>query len=366
MESWIPFIPEAASTFARRVDALYFYLTGVTLFFTVLISVVLTFFVIKYRRRTPYETPRPVAGSLKLETIWSVIPFLIAMSMFAWGTSVYFTQYRMPTNAMEIYVVGKQWMWKFQHTTGQREINELHVPVGRKIKLIMTTEDVIHSFFVPAFRTKSDVVPGRYTSVWFEATKPGRYHLFCAEYCGMNHSGMGGWVEVMDEKDFDDWLSGNANQQSPVAAGQQLFQATLGCASCHGEKGEGGRGPTLLGLFGTSVLLEGGTKVTADETYIRESILNPQAKVVAGYKPIMPTFAGQVTEEQLLQLVAYIKSLNPSQTQGIQMTPPPRNNNSATGVGTPAGQGANSTESQRMNPLNSTAPRGNQAGGPPR
>jgi cytochrome c oxidase subunit 2 len=364
MESWIPFIPEAASTFARRVDALYFYLTGVTLFFTVLISVVLIFFVVKYRRRMPFETPRPVAGSLKLETIWTVIPFLIAMSMFAWGTSVYFTQYRMPNSAMEIYVVGKQWMWKFQHTTGQREINELHVPVGRKIKLIMTTEDVIHSFFVPAFRTKSDVVPGRYTSVWFEATKPGRYHLFCAEYCGMNHSGMGGWVEVMDPRDFDDWLSGNANQQSPVAAGQQLFAATLGCASCHGEKGEGGRGPTLVGLFGTSVLLEGGQKVTADEGYLRESILNPQAKLAAGYKPIMPTFAGQVSEEQLLQLVAYIKSLSPSKTQGIQMTPPPRENVSRTGAATPAGQGAKSTESQRMNPLNSTAPSNNQTGEP--
>jgi cytochrome c oxidase subunit 2 len=373
MESWIPFIPEAASTFARRVDALYFYLTGVTLFFTVLISVVLAFFVVKYRRRTPYETPRPVAGSLKLETIWTVIPFLIAMSMFAWGTSVYFTQYRMPSNAMEIYVVGKQWMWKFQHTTGQREINELHIPVGRKIKLIMTTEDVIHSFFVPAFRTKSDVVPGRYTSVWFEATKPGRYHLFCAEYCGMNHSGMGGWVEVMDPRDYDNWLSGNANQQSPVAAGQQLYAATLGCASCHGEKGEGGRGPTLNGLFGTSVLLEGGNKVTADETYIRESILNPQAKLAAGFKPIMPTFAGQVTEEQLLQLVAYIKSLSPSKTEGTQTTQSTVQTGAQTGAATPAGQGAKSTESQRMNPLNSTAPRpgssssgSNQAGGPPR
>jgi cytochrome c oxidase subunit 2 len=180
----------------------------------------------------------------------------------------------------------------------------------------------------------------------------------------MNHSGMGGWIEVMDPRDFDNWLSGNANQQSPVAAGQQLYAATLGCASCHGEKGEGGRGPTLNGLFGTSVLLEGGTKVTADETYVRESILNPQAKLAAGYKPIMPTFAGQVTEEQLLQLVAYVKSLNPSGTQGTQVTQPARDNNAGAGQATPAGQGAKSTESQRMNPLNSTAPRGNQAGTP--
>src|SRR5918911_3526505 len=241
MQSWIPFTPERASTFSWNVDALYFYLSGVTLFFTLLISGVLIFFVIRYRRRTPYEIPRPVAGSHKLETLWTVIPFLIAMSMFAWGTSLIFEVYRAPKNSMEIYVVGKQWMWKVQHSTGQREINELHIPVGRRVKLIMTSEDVIHSFFIPAFRTKADVVPGRYAEMWFEANKPGRYHLFCAEYCGMNHSGMTGSIIVMDPRDFDNWLSGNANQQSPAAAGQQLFAQTLGCASCHGEKGEGGR-----------------------------------------------------------------------------------------------------------------------------
>ncbi|HYE66587.1 MAG TPA: cytochrome c oxidase subunit II, partial [Pyrinomonadaceae bacterium] len=194
MQSWIPFMPERASTLAGEVDALYFYLVGVTVFFTVLISALIIFFVLRYRRRTAYEIPRPIAGSLKLETMWTVIPFIIAMSMFVWGTSLYFRQYRPPSEAMEIFVVGKQWMWKMQHTTGQREINELHVPVGRRIKLIMTTEDVIHSFFVPAFRTKADVVPGRFTTLWFEPTKPGRYHLFCAEYCGTNHSGMTGWV----------------------------------------------------------------------------------------------------------------------------------------------------------------------------
>ncbi|MGB7923711.1 MAG: cytochrome c oxidase subunit II [Pyrinomonadaceae bacterium] len=359
MQNWIPFIPESASTFSNQVDGLYFYLTGVTIFFTLLIAVMITFFVIRYRRRSPREIPRPIAGSIKLEAMWTIIPFVIAMTMFVWGARVYFAQYRMPAEALDIYVVGKQWMWKFQHTTGQREINELHVPVGRKIRLTMTTEDVIHSFFVPAFRTKTDVVPGRYTYLWFEATKPGRYHLFCAEYCGTNHSGMGGWVVVMEPTEYDDWLSGGANQQSPVAAGQQLFQ-TLGCATCHSETGEGGRGAPLAGILGKPVELTNGQTVTADDAYIRESILNPQAKIVSGYGPIMPTFQGQVSEEQLLQLVTYIKSLSPGQSKGMQTTAPARENNQRTGAATPQGQGASSSESQRANPLNSTAPRPNQ------
>ena len=312
--SWIPFVPESASTVSGKVDALYFYLSGVTAFFTLLISGVLIFFVIKYRRRMPNEIPRPVAGSHKLETIWSVIPFMIAMSMFAWGAQIYFQNSRPPKNANEIYVVGKQWMWKIQHSTGQREINELHVPVGRKIKLIMTSEDTIHDFFIPAFRIKADVLPGRYTTQWFEATKAGTYHLFCAEYCGMNHSGMIGSVIVMQPTEFDNWLSGNASQQSPAVAGQQLFQS-LGCVSCHGANGEGGRGPALAGLFGRKVFLTNNQTLIADEAYIRESIENPQAKVVSGFNPIMPTFQGQVTPEQLIQIISFIKSLQISNPQ---------------------------------------------------
>jgi cytochrome c oxidase subunit II len=308
MQGWIPLVPESASSFSWQVDALYFYLSGVTLFFTLLISAVLIFFTVRYRRRTPYEIPRPIAGSHKLETLWTIIPFLIAMTMFGWGAKLYFNQYKAPANAVEVYVVGKQWMWKLQHATGQREINELHVPVGRRIKLIMTSEDVIHDFFVPAFRTKADVVPGRYTTLWFEATKPGKYHLFCAEYCGMNHSGMTGSVYVMEPREFDNWLAGNTGSTSPASAGQQLYQ-TLGCASCHGANGEGGRGPTLAGLVGRDTPLEGGQTVKADEAYIRESILNPGAKVVAGFQPIMPTFQGQVSEDQLVQIIAFIKSL---------------------------------------------------------
>jgi cytochrome c oxidase subunit 2 len=295
-----------------------------------LISAILIFFVIRYRRRTPYEIPRPIAGSHKLETLWTVIPFLIAMTIFGWSAKVYFEQYSPPENAMEVYVVGKQWMWKIQHSTGQREINELHVPVGKKIKLIMTTEDVIHDFFLPAFRTKMDVVPGKYTVQWFEATKTGKFPIYCAEYCGMNHSGMIGTVTVMEPREFDNWLSGNTSTTSPAVAGQELFQ-TLGCASCHGATGEGGRGPSLHGIYGAQTTLQGGQKITADEAYIRESILNPQAKLVDGFGPIMPTFQGQVSEEQLVQLIAYIKSLQSNTGQAATPAASP----AATGAASP-------------------------------
>jgi len=336
MQSSFPIVPESASTLSGEVDALYFYISGVTVFFTLLISAVVLFFVIRYRRRNPFEIPRPIEGSMKLETLWSVIPLLIAMSIFVWGAKLYFAEYRPPQNALEVYVVGKQWMWKFQHATGQREINELHIPVGRKIKLIMTTEDVIHDVFVPAFRIKADVVPGKYTSEWFEATKPGRYHFFCAEYCGMNHSGMGGWVTVMEPTDFDNWLSGNINSESPATVGRQIYES-LGCVTCHGANAEGGRGPALLGVFGSKVVLNNSQNVTADEAYVRESILNPQAKIVSGFGPIMPSFQGQVNEEQLLQLVAYVKSLSTTKPETPTAKPPAITNAkpSATPLGSP-------------------------------
>src|SRR2546430_9683720 len=325
MQSWFPFIPESASTMSGDIDALFLYRGGVTIFFVLLIGGIIVFFVLRYRRRNPFEIPRPIEGSQTLETLWSVIPLLIAMSFFVWGASLYYRQYRPAQNALEVYVVGKQWMWKFQHATGQREINELHVPVGRKVKLIMASEDVIHDVFVPAFRIKADVVPGKYTTEWFEATKPGRYHFFCAEYCGMNHSGMGGWVVVMQPAEFDNWLSGNVSQLSPATAGQQMFES-LGCASCHGANGEGGRGPALLGLFGSNVVLNNNQTVRADEGYVRESILNPQAKIVSGFGPIMPSFQGQVNEEQLLEVVAFVEELSTTKSE-TPTTKPPANAN---------------------------------------
>ncbi len=215
---------------------------------------------------------------------------------------------------MEIFVVGKQWMWKVQHPGGQREINELHVPVGRPVKLIMGSEDVLHSYYIPAFRVKADVIPGRYNTLWFQATTPGRYHLFCAEYCGTQHSGMIGEIIAMEPAAYQEWVSGGRAEDSPVAAGAKLFQ-DLACVSCHQAESQG-RGPSLVNVFGHEVELQGGAKVLADEAYIRESILQPQAKIVAGYQPLMPTFQGLVTEEQLLQLIAYVKSLGQPDSPG--------------------------------------------------
>jgi cytochrome c oxidase subunit 2 len=276
-------------------------------------------------------------GSMVLETVWSIIPFVISMTIFLGGAIVFFNQYTPPEDSMEIYVVGKQWMWKLQHETGQREINELHVPVGHNIKLTMTTEDVLHSFYVPAFRTKADVVPGRYTYIWFNATKPGKYHLFCAEYCGLNHSGMGGWVYVMEQRDFDNWLSGNVSGQTPVEEGRDLFTNKLGCASCHAG-GPAQRGAKLENVFNTDVKLVGGATVKADENYIRNSILNPTSQIVEGFQPIMPTFKGQVTEEQLNALVAYIKSLSPN--AAASSTSPPSGANSNVAANIPAAKPA--------------------------
>ncbi|MEO7539967.1 MAG: cytochrome c oxidase subunit II [Pyrinomonadaceae bacterium] len=323
--SWVPLFPEQASTFAWQVDLLYFYLIVVSVAFSIPIVVAIFYFGLKYREREKYATPDEMHGSMVLETVWSIIPFVISMTIFLGGAIVYFNQFNPPADAMEVYVVGKQWMWKLQHETGQREINELHVPVGRAVKLTMTTEDVLHDFSIPAFRTKADVVPGRYTYLWFEATKAGKYHLYCAEYCGLNHSGMGGYVYVMEQRDFDNWLSGNVSGQTPVDAGKDLFTNKLGCSSCHAG-GPQQRGAKLEGVFNSDVKLVGGATVKADEQYIRNSILNPSSQVVEGFQPIMPTFKGQVTEEQMNSLVSYIKSLTPGASTGTSTAPGPAAN----------------------------------------
>jgi cytochrome c oxidase subunit 2 len=348
----VPFAPEQASTFAPHVDALYAYLLAITAFFTLGITAVIIFFAVKYRRRQANELPRPIAGSMVLELTWTIIPLLIAMTIFVWGASIFFKASRAPQQAMEVYVVGKQWMWKFQHQTGQREINELHVPVGARVKLTMTTEDVIHSFYVPAFRIKQDVVPGRYLQTWFEATKAGKYYLFCTEYCGTNHSGMTGYVYVMEPAAYQQWLAGGTGTESAASQGQKLFQER-GCASCHQVEagGQTGRGPTLYGIFGKQQALEGGAAVTVDEAYIRESILNPQAKLAAGFQNIMPTYQGQLSEEQILQLVAYVRSLSQAEQGAAEAGSAP--GTTTTGPTT----GGVPPQQQRMNPLGPTGER---------
>jgi cytochrome c oxidase subunit 2 len=302
-----PFFPEGASAQAAQVDGIYFFMVAVTAFFSLLIAALLVLFAIKYHRQHEDEVGVAIHGALALELLWTIIPFAITMVMFVWGAKVFFDSYRPPAGAMEIYIVGKQWMWKAQHLDGQREINELHVPVGRPVKLTMGSEDVLHSFYIPAFRVKADVIPGRSNVLWFTATKPGRYHLFCAEYCGTKHSGMIGWVYAMEPSEFQVWLGGGKPADSPAAAGEKLF-TDLTCITCHRDDAQA-RAPQLKGLFGHTVHLQGGATALADEAYIRESIVNPQAKIVDGFLPIMPTFQGMVNEEQLLQLIAYVRSL---------------------------------------------------------
>ena len=303
-----PLFPQQASVQAGQVDAIYFFMVAVTAFFSLLIAGLIVAFAFKYRRRHDNEVGVAIHGSLALELLWTIIPFVICMGMFAWGAKVFFDLYRVPAGAMEVFVVGKQWMWKVQHMDGKREINELHVPVGRPVKLIMGSEDVLHSYYIPAFRVKADVIPGRYNTMWFTATTPGTYHLFCAEYCGTKHSGMIGSVIAMEPSEYQAWLDGGKSEDSPVDAGAKLFTAN-GCITCHREDSQG-RGPILNNVFGHEVELTDGRKVIADEAYLRESIMLPQAKVVAGFQPIMPTYQGLVSEEQLMQLIAYVKSLS--------------------------------------------------------
>ena len=307
----IPLFPERASTIAGEVDALYFFLVGLSVVMSVLIATLVVTFAVKFHRRHADSVGAQVHGGLMLELAWTVVPFLITMGIFFWGARVYFLIASPPAETLNIYVVGKQWMWKVQHTNGQREINELHVPVGRPVKLIMTSEDVLHDFSIPAMRVKADVIPGRFVQIWFEPTRPGTYQIFCAEYCGTKHSGMVGQVIVMEDTAYQTWLSGGAAEGSLASTGEGLF-ADLACNSCH-RPDASGRGPALQNVFGHPVQLQDGTTVMADENYLRESILTPAAQLTAGYQPEMPAFQGLVTEEQLLALIEYIKSLSTQQ-----------------------------------------------------
>jgi cytochrome c oxidase subunit II len=319
--SSLPFFPVEASDIAANVDALFAFILITSIFFTVLVALLTLIAALKYKRKSPGEVGNTVEGNLPMEIGWTLIPLIIAIGMFAWGGVVYVNFRTAPKDTLDIYVIGKQWMWKAQQPNGRKEINELHVPVGRNIKLIMGSEDVIHDFYVPAFRVKMDVVPGRYNTLWFHPTVPGKYHFYCSQYCGTNHALMGGWVTVQDPSDYAAWLSGESGDVNPVSAGEKLF-TSLACTTCHVGNGTG-RGPSLNGVFGAKVLFADGSSATADEAYIRESILQPKAKIVAGFQPVMPTFQGLVTEEQIQNLTAYIKSLKtqPVPTKGAGIAP---------------------------------------------
>jgi cytochrome c oxidase subunit 2 len=308
-----PLFPVQGSDIARSVDHLMLFALGGLVVFSTLIAVLVLVFMVKYRRKHEGEIGEDVyetnPKSQILELVWSVIPLGLLLILFGWGTKVFFDQNRPPAGAAQYWVTGRQWMWKIQHPNGRREINELHVPLGQAVQLRMISEDVIHDFFVPAFRIHVDVLPSRYTTYWFKATKTGEFHLFCGQYCGVEHSKMVGKIVVMEPRAYEAWLAGEAagGAQPAAASGEQLFVAKA-CNTCH-RPDSSARAPILNGLFGTQVTLQDGTKVAADENYVRESILNPAAKIVQGYQPVMPTFKGQVTEEELIQLVNYVKTL---------------------------------------------------------
>ena len=302
-----PFFTSAASTIGAQTDLLTLELLVLSGFFTAIVVILMFYFGIKYREGNNVDRSNPPGASSKVELSWIGGLLILSLGTFSLGTLEYYRMQRPPENSLDIYIVGKQWMWKAQHQEGPSEIDTLHIPVGQPIRLIMTSQDVIHSFYIPAFRVKQDVIPGRYTMLWFTATKTGEYHLFCAEYCGTAHAEMQGTIIVMEPYLYQQWLISSSTGQPLVQGGAQLF-TQLGCAHCHAP-GSGIHAPNLAGVFGQPVPLSNGATVIADETYIRESIFFPKAKIVAGYDPIMPTFEGRITEEQVLQLVAYIRSL---------------------------------------------------------
>jgi len=311
----IPFAPIQASTAAASVDHLFLFELSVGMFFVALIFTLIVYFALRYHRRSDDEVPPRVGTHYGLEAAWSIIPFAFMMVYFFWGAKIYVNLKKPVTHAMEVHVTGKQWMWKIEHANGVREINELHVPVGQPVKLIMSSQDVIHDFFIPEFRIKQDVLPGSFVTEWFQATRVGEYHLFCAQYCGTDHSRMVGHVVVMEPAQFQAWLSQAVPSDSPVAAGAKLF-SSYGCMTCHGQ-----RSPTMAGLYMSRVTLSDGSVVTADDAYLRESIVNPSTQIVAGYPPIMPPFY-QLSEDQIFQLVQYIKSLQTVKAGGGELPGP--------------------------------------------
>ena len=308
-------LPEASSN-AAEVDHLLLALVLIALAVLALVFGLIWIYVIRYRAGSPINRGEIADKTWRIEVAWTAATLLAFFGLFIWGADLYVRLFTPPGDALKVYVVGKQWMWKVEYSGGQKEIDSLHVPVGQPVELVMTSEDVIHDFSVPAFRVKHDVLPGRYETLWFTATRRGRYHLFCTQLCGTGHADMIGWVTAMNPRDYQAWLSQNGASESLAAAGQTLFMR-YGCSGCHGGNGIGGqragaavRAPPLAGLYGSKVPLSDGSVVTADDLYIRDSVLEPDKQVVAGYQPVMPSFAGQITEDDLLRIVAYIKSLS--------------------------------------------------------
>jgi cytochrome c oxidase subunit 2 len=296
----------SASTLGRTVDTLFLSLLGVTALVAIAVAALIVFFVVRYRAGSAADRSNPPDRARWIEIAWTVTPLAIFIGLFVWSSVVFSEFYRPPANAMRIHVLARQWMWKLEHENGRREIDELHVPVGQPVELIMTSQDVIHSFFVPAFRVKQDVLPGRYTSLWFTATRPGTFNLFCAEYCGADHANMHGSVIVMRPADFAQWLAAGPAGDDLASRGFAVYRRA-GCSGCH-EPPSTVHAPPLSGLFGRTVHLTDGRSIVADDNYIRDSILLPDKEITAGFAPAMPSYQGQLDEEDLRALIAFIAS----------------------------------------------------------
>jgi cytochrome c oxidase subunit II len=299
--------PREASTIAPYMDELYFFLLGMTITGILLVGAIVFTFSYRYRKSV-HPVATQIEGSTLLEATWTIIPLAIFLVTFVWGALLYFRIYNPPMNAMNIYIVGKQWMWKAEHPGGQHEINALHIPINQPIQLTMISQDVFHSFSIPEFRIKREVIPGRYSTVWFNATTPGEYHLFCTQYCGTNHSAMIGTITAMTAEDYKKWTEESTSGMSLAQNGERLF-ASMGCNACHSGNAAA-RGPSLAGVYGSKLTLTNGSQVLVNEAYLRDAILNPSQHVTSGYAPIMPTYQGQISEDGLIDLVEYLKTLN--------------------------------------------------------
>jgi cytochrome c oxidase subunit II len=316
MSLWLP----AASSNAAEVDRLLWALMGISAAVLLLVFGLMFRYIVKYRAGNPLDRGQVGRKTWRLETAWTIATLLAFFGLFVWGADLYVRLFQPPRGALKIYVIGKQWMWKVEHAGGQREIDALHVPAGRPVELVMTSEDVIHDFSVPAFRLKHDVLPDRYETLWFTPTQPGTYPLYCTQFCGLAHSNMVGEVTVLTPPDFETWLSKNGRSGTLAANGKVIYMR-YGCGGCHENQHAAAgapsavRAPPLEGLYGSRVPLSDGRIVTADDRYLHDAIVLPDRQIVAGYEPIMPSFSGQIGEDDLLMLTAYIESLAPERPQ---------------------------------------------------
>ena len=305
--------PQAASASAVETDHLIFLFTLLTLLLVVPVFLAISFFAIRYRDGIKVVRVRVENRDRMLELGWMIIPFVLTLIFFAWGARMFDTHRHAPPNAIAIQAIGRQWMWKFQHPGGQAEINNLHVPVGEPVLITMISQDVIHSLYIPALRIQMETLPGRYTQLWFKADTTGRFHILCSEFCGTDHSKMAGILTIMAPAAFQDWLEGAGSNQDLAAAGSRLF-STYGCSGCH-DSGATVRAPSLAGVWGHAVPLQGGGTILADASYIHDKIYNPDNHLIAGYKQIMPSFKGLIPEDDMTRLVAYIERLAGSREQ---------------------------------------------------